>query len=163
MKLICLSLLLLFILLFSCKGKKTEAVGLDGWLKGGDIEKIETVSKHLRGLDLAMVETGYRYSELWWAGQDGNWDYALYQLDKIKLALELGIERRPKRGESAQSFLQTSVPAMKDAIEKKDTAVFNKGFLIFQSACRSCHIAENVKFIQITIPKIRLSSIHYQE
>jgi hypothetical protein len=146
----------------ACKDKTTDKpVGADGWLKGDKQEKFETVAKQLRGLDMAMVETGYRYTELYWAGQDENWDYAQYQLDKIKVAIENGIERRPKRAQTAQVFLQQSIPAMKEATNKADTAAFNQGFRIFQTGCRSCHIAEKVPFIQSVIPQVRLSAIKF--
>ncbi len=52
-----------------------------------------------------MVETGYRYQELYWEGQDQNWDYAGYHLNKIKIAIENGLERRPKRAKSTENFL----------------------------------------------------------
>ena len=146
----------------SCTSHNNEKpVGTDGWLKGNEDEKLETVSKHLRGFDMAMVETGYRYTELYWAGQDQNWQYANYQLDKIKTAIEHGIERRPKRAQSAQAFLQNSIPAMREAIQKQDTAIFNQNFIVFQTACRSCHVAEKVPFIEAEIPQQRLSPVKY--
>jgi hypothetical protein len=135
--------------------------GTDGWLKGTDQEKFETIAKQLRGLDMAMVETGYRYSELYWAGQDGNWEYANYQLNKIKTAVENGLERRPKRAASAQNFLNTSIPGMRTAIEKKDTGAFNQEFRIFQSSCRACHVTEKVAFIHTPIPQTRLSPVKF--
>jgi hypothetical protein len=51
------------------------------------------VEKQFRGLDVAMIEIGYRFGELYWAGQDRNWDYAKYQADKVRLALELALEQ----------------------------------------------------------------------
>ena len=49
------------------------ASGEGGWLAGTADQKFDTVAKHLRGFDMAMVETGYRYSEVYWAAQDSNW------------------------------------------------------------------------------------------
>lgn len=51
-----------------------------------------------------MVEVGYRFTELYFAGKEHNWDYAKYQAEKIEVALRLGLERRPKRAQSAQFF-----------------------------------------------------------
>ena len=60
-----IKLLTVFVLigvLFSCKNKyENKPVGADGWLKGDESEKFETVARQLRGFDMAMVETGYRY------------------------------------------------------------------------------------------------------
>ena len=54
----------------------------NSWLQGTTDERFEIVTRHLRGLDMAMIEIGYRYQELYRAGQSENWDYATYQVDK---------------------------------------------------------------------------------
>jgi len=54
----------------SCKDQDEQG----DWIKGKDEEQIKTIEKHFRGLDLAMMETGHRYQELYWAGQDQNWE-----------------------------------------------------------------------------------------
>ena len=41
-----------------------SASGEGGWLAGTVDAKFDTVAKQLRGFDMAMVETGYRYNEL---------------------------------------------------------------------------------------------------
>ena len=148
-----MSIILIIVLLFSCSSKKATPKEGDGWLKGDNDRKFETISKHFRGFDMAMMEVGYRYTELYWAGQDQNWDYALYQLDKIKLTVENGIERRPKRAHSAKIFLDNSINEMKEAIQQPNKPAFNNGFAIFQTACHSCHISEKVSFIKVDLPK----------
>lgn len=75
-------LLLILIFLFSCNQKQETAQG--DWIKGIEAEQIKTIEKQFRGFDNAMVETGYRYQELYWAGQDQNWEYADYQIEKNK-------------------------------------------------------------------------------
>src|SRR3990172_1626023 len=60
------------------------ASGEGGWLAGTVDEKFDTVAKQLRGFDMAMVETGYRYTEFHWAVRDRNWGYADYQIKKIR-------------------------------------------------------------------------------
>lgn len=44
--------------------------GPGGWLQGDTQEKFHTLAEQLRGFDVAMVETGYRYIELYWAGKE---------------------------------------------------------------------------------------------
>ena len=109
----------LFILSFllACNQKQEAAQGQ--WIKGNEQEKLETIENQFRGFDMAMVETGYRYQELYWAGQDENWEYADYQLEKIQKAIENGLERRPKRTSSAQHFLTVTLPQMKEALKKR--------------------------------------------
>lgn len=130
----------------------------DTWLHGSVDERFAQVSKHLRGFDVAMVETGYRYGELYWAGRDGNWDYALYQLGKIETAVANGVERRPKRAASAR-MLEEPVRAMKAALEARDAAGFEPAFATLTATCNACHTAEQVAFIHVAAPTIRVSPV----
>ncbi|MGR7814566.1 hypothetical protein [Lacinutrix undariae] len=52
------------LLLFSCNNTKTQK--LEGqWIKGTEKEQLTTIENQFRGFDMAMVETGYRYQELY--------------------------------------------------------------------------------------------------
>ena len=135
----------------SCKDQDEQG----DWIKGKDEAQIKTVEKHFRGLDLAMMETGYRYQELFWAGQDQNWDYATYQLQKIKLAMELALQRRPARAKSAEIFITETLPAMSQAVETRDTGIFNKQFNLLTSQCNKCHETEKVAFFNVRPPVSR--------
>src|SRR5688572_333197 len=94
------------------------------WLKGTAEEKFNQIEKQLRGLDKTMAEVGYRFTELYFAGKEHNWDYAKYQAEKMDLAIRLGLERRPKRAQSAQFFLADEIPVVLKAIESKDDETF---------------------------------------
>lgn len=141
-----LVLLVSIAVLFACKNKTDNSQG--EWITGTEQEKIKTIEKQFRGFDNAMVETGYRYQELYWAGQDENWEYADYQLEKIKIAIENGLERRPKRAKSAEHFLNYVLPEMQKSIQSKDTVIFNKGFQTLTINCNSCHAMEKSAFFQ---------------
>lgn len=130
------------------------------WIKGTELEKLKTIEKHFRGFDNTMVETGYRYQELYWAGQDENWDYANYQLEKIKTTIENGLERRPKRAKSAEHFLNYVLPEMQKSVHSKDTAIFNKEFQTMTINCNSCHAIEKVPYFTVKKPIDRQSPIH---
>jgi hypothetical protein len=131
----------------------------EGWLTGSSEEKLAAVERHLRGLDQVMVEVGYRFTELYWAGKDRNWVYARYQLDKIETALNLGVERRPKRAASAAPFLADEIPAMRRAVELEEEAAFQEGIARFRSACMKCHVQESVPWFVVEMPEHRLSPI----
>ncbi|WP_312554546.1 hypothetical protein [Empedobacter brevis] len=68
----------LFILPFLAACNQKQEVVQRQWIKGNDLEKLETIENQFSGFDMAMVETGYRYQELYWARQDENWEYADY-------------------------------------------------------------------------------------
>jgi hypothetical protein len=82
-------------------GAPTSSRSGGAWLSGTVDERFALVAKHLRGFDVAMLETGHRYAELYWAGRDRNWPFAQYQIDKIRTAIGNGLERRPNRAASA--------------------------------------------------------------
>jgi hypothetical protein len=160
MKTILFLFILVFASLYACNTRdKSQPSGADGWLKGDENQKFETVAKQLRGFDMAMVETGYRYQELYWAGKDENWEYAAYQAEKIKVAIENGLERRPKRAASAQNFLNVALPEIGKAIASRDTIQFKQTFTTLTANCIACHALEKVSFVTVKTPVERQSPV----
>jgi len=135
------------------------AVTENEWLVGSTGAQLHTVEQQLRGLDLAMAEIGYRFTELYFAGLDGNWDYANYQAQKIDLALHLALERRPRRAQSSQPFLDEDLPFVSQAIQAHDPARFRQAMDRLRTACMKCHTNENVPYFTVELPDHRLSSI----
>jgi hypothetical protein len=129
------------------------------WIRGGVDERFAQLEKHLRGLDVAMAEIGYRYTELSFAVQDRNWDYADYQLGKIQLALELAVERRPKRAKSAGVFLKDDLPVVQSGIKSRDRVSATEAMARLRSACMKCHVSEEVPHFTLREPDHRLTSI----
>lgn len=129
------------------------------WLKGTHQEQINSIEIQFRGMDKTMLEIGYRYQELYWSGQDENWPYAEYQLNKIEKSLRLGLQRRPKRKESAKYFLNTAIPELKKTINSKQKNDFNTAFNTFRLNCTSCHNLEGFSTFKIEIPKEKQSPI----
>lgn len=129
------------------------------WLKGAPAEQVHLLEKHLRGTDVAMWEIGYRFAELTFAGQDGNWDYAKYQAEKIDLALRLALERRPKRAQSAQPFLNEDLPFVQRAIEGGDRAAFRDAMERLRTSCMRCHTNEKVPYFTVELPERRISPV----
>ena len=141
-----------------CVGPPT-GTSAPGWLARDRDAQALQLERQLRGMDVAMVETGYRYIELYWAGRDGNWDAATYQIDKIRLAIENGIERRPKRAAAAQPFLVGSLAAMREAAVARDARLFGERFESLTAACNACHAMEKVAFFEVSPPEVRVSPI----
>jgi len=104
---------------------------------------------------MAMAETGYRYNELYCAAQDENWGYAEYQVKKIRTAVENGLERRPKRAASAQTFLKVVLPAVEEAIARRDSTLLRERIGTLRSTCNTCHQAEKVEFVHVGVPQLR--------
>lgn len=125
------------------------------WLKGTEEEKFIQIEKHLRGFDHAMAEISYRYGELYFAGSKKNWDYAKYQAEKIDLIMKLGLERRPKRSESSQPFINEAIPNLQKAIATANQKQFFAEMERFHNACVACHRAENVLYYRDSVERIR--------
>ena len=141
--------------------EKSTKVGLDGWLEGNSEEKFEEVAHQLGGFSRTMVEVGYRYSELYWAGIDENWAYADHQIEHIIEAMEDGLNRRPIRVESAKDFMEKTLPYMEELIKNNEKEEFLKGFQVFTSACNACHAKEGESAIMIQIPINRTSPVRF--
>lgn len=125
-----------------------------GWLAPlGPEAQREALERQLRGFDVTMAEVGYRYTEMYFGAVEGNWDYAFYMAEKLGVALQNGLERRPKRRISAEGlFLQGVYPAMLAALKQRDSLLFEGRFDTMRAACNACHIAEDVPFIRVGVP-----------
>jgi hypothetical protein len=121
-------------------------------------ERFARVAKHLRGFDVAMAEVGHRYTDLYWAGQDRNWDLAKYHLEKIRVAVTNGVERRPKRAASAK-MLDGALSMVDNAIKVKDARLFGERFAGLTATCNACHQAEKMAFVVIRPPLVRVSPV----
>jgi hypothetical protein len=128
-----------------------------GWLgRLAPDAQIDALDRQLRGFDMAMAEVGYRYTEMYFGAMESNWDYALYTAEKIGVAIENGLERRPKRRPNAEAiFLKGAYPAMLEALKQKSPALFKERFDALRSACNACHVAESMPFIHVGIPTMK--------
>jgi len=129
----------------------------DNWLvRLAPDARTEAIQRQFRGFETTMAEVAYRYTEMYWGGVDGNWDYAAHMHEELRKALELGLERRPQYRQSAEAFLlKTTLPQVGDAINKKDPALFKQRIDSLRAGCTSCHAAEKHGFIKIALPTVR--------
>ena len=140
-----------------------EVGGGASWLRGTTDQRLETVAKQLRGLDVAMVEIGYRYEELYWAGEDENWEYAAYQIQKIRLALDNALVRRPKREKSTKAIFDPVLTEIEGVLELRDSERFSEQFEALTAACNICHAVEQVPTFRVVSPEQRHSPIRWSQ
>ena len=163
MKKIAVLMFLVFGTLYlSCDSDKSSEVKSYGpykWLKGTEDERWNTVAEQFAGFSHTMMEVQYRYQELYWAGMDENWEYALHHLEHIEKALEAGIQRRPTRKESAMSFMNNELSYLEKALEKGQMADFLEAFEVVRVGCNACHAKEEVPFISVTTPDVRVTAV----
>lgn len=153
-----LVLLVSALLLGGCRSG-APPVAAATWIASRPDDQRVQLERQLRGFDVAMVETGQRYIDLYWAGRDANWDAAAYQLAKIRLAIENGLERRPKRAASAKPFLDGPLAATAEAVTARDAKLFAARFEALTASCNVCHAMERVAFFEVRPPRSRVSPI----
>jgi hypothetical protein len=131
------------------------------WLvKLGPAARTQALQRQLRGFETTMAEVAYRYTEMYWGGVDGNWEYAAHMHEELGKTLELGLERRPNYRKSAeQLFLKGAFVQIGEAIKKKDGALFKERIEVVRAACTACHAAENHAFIKIGVATVRRNPI----
>jgi len=151
--------LLLGLLACAVAACRHETRAKSGWVRGGSSQRWQTMEKHLRGLDVAMVTIGYRYQELYWAGMDSNWAYADYQLTKIRLSLENVLGRRPKRRVSAEDRFLPQPDEMQRTVAARERLAFDEASAALTAGGDSCHVAEGVGTLLVESPSVRQSPI----
>lgn len=130
------------------------------WIHADAQQALPQIERQLRGFDTTMAEVGYRFTELYFAGQDRNWPYAEYQLEKLEHTIRLGLERRPKRAASAEEFLNSALPAVTDMVKRHDTETFTGAMERLRSECMKCHVAENVPHFTVHLPEHPAAPLH---
>jgi hypothetical protein len=139
----------------------TQAMEKPEWLvKLASAARTEAIQRQLRGFETTMAEVAYRYTEMYWGGIDGNWEYAAHMHEELGKAIVLGLERRPVYRKSAeQLFLKVSFVQIGEAIQKKDAALFKERIETLRASCSACHAAEKHAFIKIAVPTVRRNPI----
>ena len=69
--------------------------------------------------------------------------------------LNFGLRVRIKIGREESKkvdMLKPSLDAVNDAIQKKDSVLFNSSYLLLTSSCNNCHKAVNFSFNVVKVP-----------
>jgi hypothetical protein len=130
------------------------------WLSGPVDERFQAVGDQFGGFSQTMLEVGLRYTDLHWAIEDGNRDYARYQAEKIGDAIERGAVRRPGREASSRAlFLDGPLPALMEAIDSGEDERIRASFSSLTDACNRCHVAEQMGFLVVGPPEVRVTTL----
>jgi hypothetical protein len=107
--------------------------------------------------DLMIATIQPRHERLWRAGQDGNWEFAAYELGNLHGALGRIGQAHPSTQnisfpEMIASVTDQPFKELKSAIQSKDAIAFNKAYADLTDACNSCHQALNHGVVEIVVP-----------
>jgi hypothetical protein len=131
------------------------------WMGNSQQEIYTTIEEQLQGFSRTMIETSYRYHELYWAGMDQNWEFAEYQREHILEALQQGFVRRPEHELPARAFMTNALPGMESAIQTQDSEKFMEAFVNLTQTCNNCHQMDEVPFITVVLPKERHTTVQF--
>jgi len=107
--------------------------------------------------DLMIATIQPRHERLWRAEQDGNWEFAKYELGNLKGAFNRLGHAHPTQGGVSLPDMITSVTEqpfkeLGSAIQSKDGTAFTKAYASLTDACNSCHQALNHGVVEIHVP-----------
>jgi hypothetical protein len=137
------------------------AIGLaasPGVAAGPDAVPSPLVTEYLPSIsDLMIATIQPRHERLWRAAQDGNWEFAAYELGNLKGAFNRLGHAHPTEHDISFPDMISSVTEqpfkeLNSAIRSKDSPAFDKAYADLTDACNSCHQALNHAVVQIRVP-----------
>jgi hypothetical protein len=107
--------------------------------------------------DLMIATIQPRHERLWRAAQDGNWDFAAYELGNLHGAFgRLGRAHPTEHDipfpDMISSVTEQPFKELNSAIRSKDSPAFDKAYADLTDACNSCHQALNHGVVEIRVP-----------
>jgi hypothetical protein len=107
--------------------------------------------------DLMIATIQPRHERLWRAEQDGNWNFAAYELGNLKGAFDRLGDAHPTQGgislpDMISSVMEQPSRKLSEAIQSKDGVAFVRGYADLTDACNSCHRALNHGVVRIRVP-----------
>jgi hypothetical protein len=107
--------------------------------------------------DMMIATIQPRHERLWRAEQNGNWEFATYELGNLKGAFTRLGHAHPVHGDISLPDMITSVTeqpfkALESAVKSRDATAFTKAYADLTDACNSCHQALNHGVVEIRVP-----------
>lgn len=100
-----------------------------------------------------MATIQLRHIKLWSVGKAKNWDLLNYEAQKLEndFIVAAGFYRNLPIDNVV--LVDKPLRALMDAATKKDSSLYAKAFDELTAGCNSCHVAGQVGFIRIQVPK----------
>jgi len=99
-----------------------------------------------------MSTAQLRHMKLWFAGGSPNWELATYELRQLKASLVEAASLYPGIPVTSATTMATSIQAIADAIEAKDSRKFVNAFGELTVGCNACHQSVGRGFIVMRVP-----------
>jgi hypothetical protein len=111
----------------------------------------------------AMQDVDYHFTNLWFAGQHGNWPLSQFYFNETKSHLRWAVRiipvRKDKQGREIllekilEAFENTPLAQLEGAIKAEDCTKFVAAYEFTLTTCYSCHKASDKPYLRPHIPK----------
>jgi hypothetical protein len=107
------------------------------------------------GLGEFMTSIQMHHAKLWFAGKNGNWELAQFEIGEIQESLD-GINKYNRDRPEIKEIPMIDIPmdSLKAAITAKNMADFKNGFKLLTNTCNNCHAVTKHGFNKIKIPDV---------
>jgi hypothetical protein len=116
-----------------------------------------------------MADVGEHFTNLWFAGTAENWPLADFYLGETKSHLHWAVRRIPIRKDNQgkdvnlvnilAAFENTQLAQLKQVIDRKDRASFERMYKESLTVCYSCHTAADKPYLRPQVPREPASPI----
>ena len=145
-------LFLTAIIFFSCNQSSNETAVLQTRV---DSLQHQLANTYKPGLGEFMSEIQIHHAKLWFAGKDGNWPLANFEVGEIQEALDDIPKFCSDRPEvKSIDIIDPAMDSVSAAIKAKDETRFDSSFTLLTATCNDCHKATKHGFNMIKIPDI---------
>ena len=121
------------------------------------LARAEPAGNYVPGLGEFMTATQLRHAKLWFAGNNGNWALAAWEVGEIREGLGDAANLHATHdgvpvAEMIKTIIAPRLEKLDKAIAAKGGAQFTAAFDDLTDGCNSCHAAANKPFIRIQRP-----------
>jgi cytochrome c553 len=116
-----------------------------------------------------MIDVGWHMQNLWFAAQKKNWPLAAFEVDETRNRIRWTIRINPTRKDAEGKEVDlkgifdgidtSSLPALKQAVEKKDSKAFVSAYRQMLESCYACHKTSGKPYLRPMIPTAPPQSI----
>jgi len=109
-----------------------------------------------------MADVGNHFTNLWFAGKAENWPLADFYLGETKSHLKWAVRAKPIRKDDAgrdvnlpgilEAFENSQLTQLKQAVDHKDMAAFERVYKESLTICYACHVASSKPYLRPQIP-----------
>lgn len=135
---------------FSCNQSASNNLALQ---KKVDSLQSQINNAYKPGLGEFMSQIQVHHAKLWFAGKDGNWQLANFEIGEIQEALDDIPKYCAARPEvKSINMIDPAMDSLSIAIKERNENNFSSAYTLLTATCNDCHKATNHGFNVIKIP-----------